>query len=133
MHKSPNRFKYNLRIFRKAFYHGHYLLRRHLWLTLNLFGKVWKKYKLNLHIQNQFDYPIPHSFVLSLTSECNLTCDHCYARVYSETKVLPKKRWKVFWNKPVRLVFLFVLTGGEPMLYPDLLDILGNHSDSLLS
>ena len=132
MHKFPNRFKYNLRIFRKAFLPWALSSPRHLWLTLNLFGKVWKKYKLNLHLQNQFDYPIPHSFVLSLTSECNLTCDHCYARVYSETKVLPKKVLEGIMEQASSLgCFFFVLTGGEPMLYPDLLDILGNHSDSL--
>src|SRR3990170_2110663 len=127
-----NRFKYNLRIFRKAFLPWALSSPRHLWLTLNLFGKVWKKYKLNLHLQNQFDYPIPHSFVLSLTSECNLTCDHCYARVYSETKVLPKKVLEGILEQASSLgCFFFVLTGGDPMLYPDLLDILSNHSDSL--
>ena len=132
MHKYPNRFKYNLRIFRKAFLPWALSSPRHLWLTLNLFGKVWKKYKLNLHLQNHFDYPIPHSFVLSLTSECNLTCDHCYARVYSETKVLPKKVLEGIMEQASSLgCFFFVLTGGEPMLYPDLLDILGNHRDCL--
>src|SRR3972149_501574 len=90
------------------------------------------KYNLNLYIQNQLDYPIPHSFVLSLTSECNLTCDHCYARVYSETKVLPKRVLEGILEQASSLgCFFFVLTGGEPMLYPDLLDILGNHRNSL--
>jgi len=132
MEISSNRFKYNLRIFRRAFLPWALSSPRHLWLTLNLFGKVWKKYKLNLHLQNQFDYPIPHSFVLSLTSDCNLDCDHCYARVYRETKVLPKKVLEDTLKQASSLgCFFFVLTGGEPMLYPDLLDILSSHSDCL--
>lgn len=132
MHTSSNRFKYNLRIFRRAFLPWALSSPRHLWLTLNLFGKVWKKYKLNLQLQGKLDYPIPHSFVLSLTSDCNLACDHCYARVYGETKVLPKKVLEGILEQASSLgCFFFVLTGGEPMLYPELLDILGNHSDSL--
>jgi MoaA/NifB/PqqE/SkfB family radical SAM enzyme len=101
-------------------------------MACNLFGKVWKKYKSHTHLQNHADFPIPHSFVLSLTSDCNLACDHCYARVYSETKVLPKRALEGILEQASSLgCFFFVLTGGEPMLYPELLDILGNHNDSL--
>ncbi len=132
MHISSSRHKYNLRIFRKAFLPWALSSPRHLWLTLNLFGKVWMKYKLNFHLQNQFDYPIPHSFVLSLTSECNLACDHCYARVYEETRILPRKVFESLMEQAGSLgCFFFVLTGGEPMLYPDILDILNHHRNSL--
>ena len=127
-----NRFKYNLRIFRSAFLPWALSSPRHLWMSWNFYGKVRKKYKFNIHLQNQLDYPIPHSFVLSLTSDCNLTCDHCYARVYRETKVLPKKVLEGILEQASSFgCFFFVLTGGEPMLYPDLLDILSHHSDSL--
>lgn len=132
MHVSSSRHKYNLRIFRKALLPWALSSPRHLWLTLNLFGKVWKKYKLNFHLQNQFGYPIPHSFVLSLTSKCNLTCDHCYARVYEETRILPRKVLESLLEQAGSLgCFFFVLTGGEPMLYPDILDILSHHNDRL--
>ena len=132
MHIPSSRYKYNLRIFRKAFLPWALSSPRHLWMAWNFYGKVRQKYKLNTHLQSHIDYPIPHSFVLSLTSDCNLTCDHCYARVYSETKVLPKKVLEGILAQAGSLgCFFFVLTGGEPMLYPDLLDILGNHSDSL--
>ena len=132
MHISSHRFKYNLRIFRKAFLPWALSSPRHLWMTWNLFGKVRRKYKLNMRLQNRLDYPIPHSIVLSLTSDCNLTCDHCYARVYMETKVLPKKVLEGILEQAGSLgCFFFVLTGGEPMMYPDLLDILSRHSSSL--
>jgi len=132
MRKSPNRFKYNLRIFRRAFLPWALSSPRHLWMAWNLFRKVRKKYKFNTQLQGNLDYPIPHSFVLSLTSDCNLTCDHCYARVYNEIKVLPKQALEGILEQASSLgCFFFVLTGGEPMLYPDLLDILDNHSDSL--
>jgi len=101
-------------------------------MAWNLFRKVRKKYKFNTQLQGHLEYPIPHSFVLSLTSDCNLTCDHCYARVYEETKVLPRKVFEDILNQASMLgCFFFVLTGGEPMLYPDLLDILSLHNDSL--
>lgn len=101
-------------------------------MAWNLFRKVRKKYKFNTQLQGHLDFPIPHSFVLSLTSDCNLSCDHCYARVYDETKVLPKNALEGILKQASALgCFFFVLTGGEPMLYPELLDILGHHSDSL--
>lgn len=101
-------------------------------MAWNLFRKVRKKYKFNTQLQGYLEYPIPHSFVLSLTSDCNLTCDHCYARVYNEIEVLPRKVLEVILKQASSLgCFFFVLTGGEPMLYPDLLDILSHHSDSL--
>lgn len=132
MHTSSSRFNYNLRIFRKAFLPWALSSPRNLWMTWNLFRKVRKKYKFNTQLQGHLEYPIPHSFVLSLTSDCNLTCDHCYARVYEETKVLPRKVFEDILNQASTLgCFFFVLTGGEPMLYQDLLDILSLHSDSL--
>lgn len=101
-------------------------------MAWNLFRKVRKKYKFNTQLQGHLEYPIPHSFVLSLTSDCNLVCDHCYARVYKEPKALPKEVLEGILDQAGSLgCFFFVLTGGEPMLYPDLLDILSHHSDSL--
>ncbi|KAA0248254.1 MAG: radical SAM protein [Candidatus Jettenia sp. AMX1] len=132
MHVSHDRFKYNLRIFRKAFLPWVLSSPRHLWMALSLFGKVWKKYKSSIRLQNRIDYPIPHSFVLSLTSDCNLACDHCYARVYDEKKVLPSKVLESILRQASSLgCFFFVLTGGESMLYPDLLNILSRHGDSI--
>ncbi|MGQ3684485.1 MAG: radical SAM/SPASM domain-containing protein [Candidatus Loosdrechtia sp.] len=103
-----------------------------LWVAWGLYRKVWKKYKLNTRLQSYRDYPIPHSFVLSLTSDCNLACDHCYARVYSEPKVLSAEVLESVLRQADSLgCFFFVLTGGEPMLYPDLLDILSRHDKNL--
>lgn len=127
-----NRFKYNLHIFRKAFLPWALSSPRNLWMALNLFRKVRKKYKFNAQLQGHLEYPIPHSFVLSLTSDCNLACDHCYARAYREPKALPKKVLEGILDQAGLLgCFFFVLTGGEPMLYPGLLDILSHHGDSL--
>lgn len=132
MHVSHDRFKYNLRIFRKAFLPWVVSSPGHLWMAWGLYKKVRKKYKLNVHLQNRLDYPIPHSFVLSLTSDCNLACDHCYARVYKEPNVLPQKVLEGILKQASLLgCFFFVLTGGEPMLYPNLLDILSRHSNNL--
>ncbi|MEK7296514.1 MAG: radical SAM protein [Planctomycetota bacterium] len=132
MRISSDRFKYNLRIFRKAFLPWALSSPRRLWIAWNFYGKVRKKCKLNVRLQHKLDYPIPHSFVLSLTSDCNLACDHCYARVYNEPKVLPQKVLEGILEQASALgCFFFVLTGGEPMLYPGLLDILSNRRDCL--
>lgn len=132
MHLSSNRLKYNLRIFRKAFLPWALSSPKNLWMAWNLFRKVRRKYKFNTQLQGHLDYPIPHSLVLSLTSDCNLACDHCYARVYREPKALPEEVLEGILDQAGSLgCFFFVLTGGEPMMYPDLLDILGNHRECL--
>lgn len=132
MHVLRNKRKYNLRIFRKSFLPWALSSLSHLWIVLNLFGKVWKKYRFCIRLQNQLDYPIPHSFVLSLTSDCNLACDHCYARVYEEKRVLPSSILESILRQAGSLgCFFFVLTGGEPMLYPDLLNTLSRHGNSI--
>ncbi|MCF6157370.1 MAG: radical SAM protein [wastewater metagenome] len=132
MHISHERFRYNLRIFRKAFLPWVLSSPIHIWMTWGFYRKVKKKYKLNIHLQNRLDYPIPHSFVLSLTSDCNLSCDHCYARVYKEPKMLPQNVLEGVLEQAGSLgCFFFVLTGGEPMLYPNLLDILRRYNNSL--
>lgn len=132
MHISTKRLKYNLHIFRKAFLPWVLSSPGNLWVAWNLYKIVKKKYKLNTHLQSHLDYPIPHSFVLSLTSNCNLACDHCYARVYREPKVLSAEALEGILKQASSLgCFFFVLTGGEPMLYPDLLDILSRHNNNL--
>jgi MoaA/NifB/PqqE/SkfB family radical SAM enzyme len=132
MYASHDRFKYNLHIFRKAFLPWVLSSPKHLWMAFGLYRKVRKKHKLNIHLQNRLDYPIPHSFVLSLTSDCNLTCDYCYARVYKEPKLLPPKVLEGILEQAGSLgCFFFVLTGGEPMLYPNLLNILNRYSNNL--
>jgi MoaA/NifB/PqqE/SkfB family radical SAM enzyme len=52
--------------------------------------------------------------------------------VYEETRILPQKILESLLEQAESLgCFFFVLTGGEPMLYPGLLDILNNHRNSL--
>jgi len=99
----------------------------YLFVLWNFYKKIKKKYKL----KGDSGCPIPHIIVISLLSDCNLVCDHCYSRVYGEKKKLPENILRNILVQAESLgSFVFMLTGGEPMLYPNLLEILSCHKDS---
>ncbi|WP_347273293.1 radical SAM protein [Candidatus Kuenenia sp.] len=119
--------KYILRIFRKAFLPWVFTSPRYLGVLWNFYKKIKKRYKLKDNNGN----PIPHTIFISLLSDCNLACDHCYARVYKEKKILPGEMLENILLQAESLgSFIFMLTGGEPMLYPNLMEILGGHKNS---
>ncbi|MDE5770570.1 MAG: radical SAM protein, partial [Ruminococcus sp.] len=64
---------------------------------------------------------------VTLTRKCNLRCDFCYAKKteYIETAIIEYDNLKkvVDFCNDARVKFI-VFTGGEPTLYPRLLDIL---------
>ena len=64
---------------------------------------------------------------MSITSYCNLKCSGCYAEATGTTRLnknLKIDQWKKIIREASELgVFGFVIAGGEPFLYPELLEI----------
>ncbi len=78
--------------------------------------------------------PAPYLVALNLTQRCNLACDHCYldARVMREgaadelsTTELKKALEQIAEAGPEAMV---VLTGGEPLLRPDIEELAAHAS-----
>jgi len=83
---------------------------------------------------------VPPVMILSITEKCNLFCSGCFSRavgnteslVKEEEKYLSKTKWEEIISEAVSLgVFCFLLAGGEPFLFPGLLDICKKFSKNL--
>jgi MoaA/NifB/PqqE/SkfB family radical SAM enzyme len=85
---------------------------------------------------------IPPFLILSITPRCNLHCDGCYADAagitYHESpdiqaqtkKPLAWKQWRAIIAEASELgVLCFVIAGGEPFLFPDLLKLCEEFKD----
>ena len=79
---------------------------------------------INLPEKNAFDLPHMKNLMINLTEQCNLTCKHCYITdknpvdfPFDELKKLIKEFYELQGLK-------LVLTGGEPLLYSHLKDLL---------
>jgi len=75
------------------------------------------------------DKRVPISGTMELTERCNLKCAHCYINLpandqQAQTKELTYEQWcGIFDQIAEEGCFSLLLTGGEPLLRPDFLDI----------
>ena len=70
---------------------------------------------------------VPHDCYLILTSRCNQRCLHCYGNygMYIPPNELTGKEWdKVFEDLVQNNVFYVNISGGEPTVHPDFLEII---------
>lgn len=87
---------------------------------------------------------VPPFLIISITSQCNLFCTGCYAAAtgnvyFRKTKgnslsdtSLNKEQWRKIIREARDLgVIGFVVAGGEPFLYPGLLDLCEEFKDRL--
>jgi MoaA/NifB/PqqE/SkfB family radical SAM enzyme len=74
-------------------------------------------------------YP-PGLFVLSPTMRCNLNCFGCYSGEYSRQQDLPLPLMdRVIREGKEMGIYFIVVSGGEPLLHPDLFDLMAAHDD----
>jgi MoaA/NifB/PqqE/SkfB family radical SAM enzyme len=85
---------------------------------------------------------IPPFLIISITRNCNLRCAGCIAAATGTTLTgsgsattpvsprLPREQWRSIIEEARALgVFGFIIVGGEPFLYPDLLDMCQDFPD----
>jgi radical SAM protein with 4Fe4S-binding SPASM domain len=66
-----------------------------------------------------------HVVIWNLTSRCNLSCHHCYARASAGSDELtPDEARKVIDDIARQHVFVLILSGGEPLLREDLCELI---------
>ena len=74
--------------------------------------------------------PSPSTIVISPTMRCNLRCIGCYAGDYSKKDDLPIEYVdRVITEAKEMGTHFFVISGGEPFVRDDMLDIYEKHSD----
>ena len=76
--------------------------------------------------------PAPSTLFVSVTTRCPLACGHCSAAGYAPGVDFETPRLEQLLEEAARLGVFFVgVTGGEPLLHPDLLDVLARHDRHL--
>ncbi len=73
---------------------------------------------------------VPNLLLVDPTSACNLTCAGCWAGKYSDRNSLDPQRLDRLFGEAKELgIHWIVLSGGEPLAYPHLFDLLAKHRD----
>jgi len=79
------------------------------------------------------DLKVPPFLILSITSRCNLFCAGCYAAAagnINSKKMLDANFWTSVIREASELgVFGFVIAGGEPFMFPGLMDLCAEFQD----
>ncbi len=73
----------------------------------------------------------PQVMVISPTMRCNYRCTGCYAASYERKDDMPPEMFDRLLSEAEDLgIRFFILVGGEPFIYPDLLPIISKHNRS---
>ena len=73
---------------------------------------------------------VPWTILIDPTSACNLNCTGCWAGKYSKSNSLDFETIDRIIEEAKDLgIYFFVLSGGEPTVYPRLFDIFEKHQD----
>jgi MoaA/NifB/PqqE/SkfB family radical SAM enzyme len=71
---------------------------------------------------------VPVVITLSPTMRCNLDCDGCYSRDYPREQELSIAEIdRILASAEGMGVFLFIISGGEPLMVDGLLDVMSRH------
>jgi MoaA/NifB/PqqE/SkfB family radical SAM enzyme len=98
--------------------------------TLIIRWNVTDGRRIRQEYKEQHGHPPPTFFVISPTMACNLRCTGCYAAGYTKEDDLPVEYVDKAISEGKELgVFFITISGGEPFIREDLLDIYAKHSD----
>ncbi|MFO8059948.1 MAG: radical SAM protein, partial [Bacillota bacterium] len=72
----------------------------------------------------------PSTLQVDPTSACNLRCPGCWAGKYEESdSIEPERLDRLFEEMKELGIYWVVLSGGEPLIYPHLLELMEKHND----
>jgi MoaA/NifB/PqqE/SkfB family radical SAM enzyme len=84
-----------------------------------------------LEFARKYGFNPPNHLVISPTMKCNLKCTGCYAWQYGKKDDLPYDVCNRIIDEANDIgLYFFVITGGEPTVWPQLFDFLERHNDS---
>ncbi len=77
-------------------------------------------------------YEVPSLIVISPSMKCNLNCYGCYAWDYKKAKDLDLEIVnRIIYEAKKMGIFFFVISGGEPVYWPHLIEVLETHDDAI--
>jgi len=88
---------------------------------------------------NTHEELVPPVLIASITNRCNLDCAGCFAsrlghsgKKAVERSALSEEEWRRVFSQANELgIFAFLVAGGEPFLFPGLLDLCRAYGDNL--
>ncbi|MDA3893631.1 MAG: radical SAM protein [Salinivirgaceae bacterium] len=98
-------------------------------LSYNMGWKAMRaiaKYKKRLKKGELF----PAFLMISVTDQCNLNCQGCWVKIDNKSKGMnPETLNNIINSSKAKGSYFFGILGGEPVMYPHLIEILEQHSD----
>ncbi len=93
-------------------------------------GSFLGKQKRN-QLAEEMGVNVPSAVLIDPTSACNLRCKGCWAGEYNQTDQLePELVNRIITEARELGIHWVVLSGGEPFVYPHLLDVIAKHPKS---
>ncbi len=81
-------------------------------------------------VERQQGLHVPFFFVVSPTMACNLRCYGCYAGMYHQDHGLDRDTLDRIFTEAKELgIYFLTISGGEPFIRKDLLDLFEKHND----
>ena len=81
-------------------------------------------------ITQQEGFNVPYFLLIDPTERCNYNCKGCWAGSYQQAKEMPFETFDRILTEGANLgIHFIVVSGGEPTMYPRLLDIFAKHRD----
>ncbi len=100
-------------------------LAKTFFVNATLLGTSYRKEK-----SRELGASVPYTILLDPTSACNLNCEGCWAGKYEDSEQLSFSEIDRIITEAKELgIYFFVLSGGEPTVYPHLFDIFEKHQD----
>lgn len=86
--------------------------------------------QLRSQVTREVGFDIPTLMVVSPTQRCPLKCYGCYSAEHSKAEDLSFEAFDRLVTQAKEMgIYFFVITGGEPYIYPHMFDIFEKHSD----
>ena len=101
-------------------------------IAQNLFGNVsLRGQQQRQRITQALGFEIPLFLVISPTMKCPLRCYGCYSAQYAQDADLDYTVFDALITEAKSLgMYFFVISGGEPFVYPRIYELLEKHSDA---
>lgn len=104
---------------------------RQRYVARMIVGMFFRETEVQDHCLKKYGYNPPFVMLISPTMRCNYRCQGCFAASYErKDDMKPEVFDRVLSEAEEIGINFLVILGGEPFLYPDLLDILGKHDKS---
>lgn len=95
-----------------------------------LVNATWEGERKRKEIEEKEGIHVPYFLLIDPTERCNLKCDGCWAGNYEQAASMDRELFSSILDQARDLgIYFITISGGEPFMYPPLLDILEEKND----